>query len=151
MTLSEEELVEMRAVAERATPGPWVASRLTVDVEQQSTGLTLARCVPGRGKVATREDGIANATFIAAFNPAKVIALLDDRDALQAALKEATGLLKPLGDAAPEFEWARDPDAVFLWAQSSNIPSRPAKYVSVRHAREAHALLSRQTNPTKTK
>lgn len=75
---------ELRRLALVATPGEWTVcerggGHYGYDVDPLESGL--------RGMVERRED----AAYIAAVNPTRVLALLDEREALRAAL---TGLLQ---------------------------------------------------------
>ena len=74
------DLAEMRRLAEAATPGPWstAAFQLVIDVAQR---IDVGMC-------GHRDD----AAFIAAANPAAVLALLDERDALAAKVERVRAL-----------------------------------------------------------
>ena len=79
---------DLRRLAEQTTPGPWVTGRIrkhgwTVD------GPVVTRTVLAELSALNDE---ANAAYIAAANPQAILALLDERDALEAhrdALAEA--------------------------------------------------------------
>ena len=72
------DVAELRRLAEAATPGPWstAAFQLVIDVARR---IDVGMC-------GHRDD----AAFIAAANPATVLALLDDADALRAELAHMT-------------------------------------------------------------
>ena len=82
-TTTPEMLAELRRLAEAATPGPWAtaAFQLVIDVARR---IDVGMC-------GHRDD----AAFIAAANPATVLALLDaaaERDALAAAVERVRAL-----------------------------------------------------------
>ncbi len=81
-----------------------------------------------------REDDYASfTTVVAAHLRAHVDDLMAERDRLKAALK-------PLADAADEFDWHKgDPTQVYLWAQSGG---KSPKSITVLNARNARAALS---------
>ena len=83
------DVAELRRLAEAATPGPW-AARYGVSWE--------ARVCATTGSLAD-VDSTANAELIAAANPAVVLALLDERDALAAKVERVRALHKSSGDA----------------------------------------------------
>jgi len=87
----------LRAAAEKATKGPWKTST-------NHRRKVLIRIVVGPSDVVYPDDGIcesehmndrsfaenaANMNYIAAANPANILALLDEREALKAQLAEA--------------------------------------------------------------
>jgi len=87
----------LRALAEKATPGPWVESGRDVDHDRTvaegrnpGDGCGLGCEVEGppeawlRGQFALHAD----AAYIAAVDPATILALLDDLDAAQARIAE---------------------------------------------------------------
>jgi hypothetical protein len=83
----------MRALAMAATPGPWMH-----DPTGGICGRRFAACVwgeagPGHGAIVDAapfslrsEQNLADAAYIAAANPAAVLSLLDERDALRKVL-----------------------------------------------------------------
>ena len=89
--LTPEKLAELRRLAEAATPGPWEAFGavdgrrgkrwLGVTTDMRATESARAGDVFS-AQDCTRQDAL----FIAAANPAAVLALLDDADALRAEL-----------------------------------------------------------------
>ena len=89
--LTPEKLAELRRLAEAATPGPWEAFGavdgrrgerwLGVTTDMRATESARAGDVFA-AQNCTRQDAL----FIAAANPAAVLALLDDADALRAEL-----------------------------------------------------------------
>jgi len=89
--------VELRKLAEAATPGPWM-------VQQYSTHVGFSVWADGRGCIAERWYDITqakpygdeiggNAAFIAAANPAAVLSLLDRLDAAEARVRALEGTL----------------------------------------------------------
>lgn len=60
---------------------------------------------------------------------------------LERARAEARRVLEPFAEAADEFDYVKDGDGSFLWSQSSNIPSRPAKSISVNNVRAARNFI----------
>ena len=95
--LTPETLAELRRLAEAATPGPWEAfgavdgrrSERWLGVTTDMRAIESARA----GDVfaaqnCTRQDAL----FIAAANPAAVLALLDERDALAAKVERVRAL-----------------------------------------------------------
>ena len=93
--LTPETLAELRRLAEAATPGPWEAFGavdgrrgerwLGVTTDMRATESARAGDVFA-AQNCTRQDAL----FIAAANPAAVLALLDDADALRAELAHMT-------------------------------------------------------------
>jgi hypothetical protein len=67
---------ELRRLAQAATPGPWTSTGFRVSDTTVAKYLT------------ARTETHADAAFIAAANPATVIALLDERDELLGALND---------------------------------------------------------------
>ena len=99
-------IAEIRALAEKATPGPWESCRGFV----RSTAHGTTHEFPG-GTVTTStlwvaecRDGEAfynpdgNAAFIAALDPQTVLALLASHAALVAEVETMRGMVKPLVD-----------------------------------------------------
>ena len=84
---------KLRALALVATPGPWATDRhlgsrsgevlICLDAQDRGRGIAIAETVPGTGKEA------CNAAYIAAANPATVLALLDEVEAAHASRREA--------------------------------------------------------------
>lgn len=102
--LTPETIAELRRLAEGATPGPWEAfgavdgrrGERWLGVTTDMRAIESARA----GDVfadqnCTRQDAL----FIAAANPAAVLALLDERDALAAKVERVRALHKSSGDA----------------------------------------------------
>ena len=91
------DVVELRRLAENATPGPWQAYGFTVTQHwtRPEPWLTIAGddvscggyCYGG---TARGIEELADADFIAAANPAAVLGLLGDTDALRAELAHMT-------------------------------------------------------------
>jgi hypothetical protein len=81
-------MTDLRALAEAATPGPWARSEVpgdTLTVYQDSSGGAIA-WVNGDNETGPHHPS-ADAAYIAAVSPDVVLALLDERDALRAALE----------------------------------------------------------------
>lgn len=95
--LTPEKLAELRWLAEAATPGPWEAFGavdgrrgerwLGVTTDMRATESARAGDVFA-AQNCTRQDAL----FIAAANPAAVLALLDERDALAAGVERVRAL-----------------------------------------------------------
>ena len=83
---------ELRRLAEAATPGPWRMEHMSISAHiHQVDGLHgLASCVIGYGNwdEPKQSEGAKNASFIAAANPATIIALLDELDASKAMVRK---------------------------------------------------------------
>jgi len=101
MTPSDRE--GLRALAEKATPGPWRPEQDTElvwgacdpdDTTTYGMGVPLANCIketPRWARDVPRfhldyDQGVINAAFIAAANPTTVRALLDENERMRAAL-----------------------------------------------------------------
>ena len=85
------DVAELRRLAEAATPGPWDCYRphpnyRAYAVDRVMPGGHLGEDVATTGDVYAEENG----AYIAAANPAAVLALLDDADALRAELAHMT-------------------------------------------------------------
>ena len=72
--MTSERLEELRRIAEAATPGPWGMNPENGLVDEAAT-LTP---VCGMVWVRTEEQTLANATYIASFDPSTVLVLLDE-------------------------------------------------------------------------
>lgn len=90
-SLTLKQLAELRRLAENATPGPWDYYRPHPNYRAYEVGQVMPAGYLGEAVAAT-EDVYAekNAAFIAAANPAAVLGLLDDNDALRAELAHMT-------------------------------------------------------------
>ena len=88
------DVAELRILAENATPGPWDYYRPHPNYRTYEVSQVMPAGYLGEAVAAT-EDVYAekNAAFIAAANPAVVLGLLDDRDALLDCLAIAVSLL----------------------------------------------------------
>lgn len=88
--MEELNIRELREIAEKATPGPWVATEcLDVWVESDD-GIAIAQCgdfhwVGADGIVNTEEQMKANARFFTTFDPPTVLALLSSAEAREEA------------------------------------------------------------------
>lgn len=112
----------LRAAAQAATPGPWTV--FDPHCEQETFGIDGDDGTAVVHYGASVSEGIerhSDAQFIAAANPAAVLALLDERDALRAALDAAkTGLewywdLESIGRDGSDDEMAAQIDAALNW------------------------------------
>jgi len=82
---------ELKRLAEAATPGPWYDRAGVL----RGTG-------GGIKPIATIYNGL-NSPYIAAANPAAILALIQQRDELLAALKDARELVDDWGAYAPAY------------------------------------------------
>lgn len=81
---SKSESARLRALAERATPGPWEAEGDYKSPDILACGQVVAVTIASDMKPPVDK---ANAEFIAAANPSAVLALLDEADRLRRALR----------------------------------------------------------------
>src|SRR5690606_5383807 len=84
---------EIRELLEKATPGPWA---VRYDYVVQAPSFDDGRLVPVAQPYGVNSDGtdlFANARLIAACDPDTIRALLDERDALEVATKEASEVI----------------------------------------------------------
>lgn len=111
---------DLREKAEAATPGPWEATDGVVWIdtrEQVCCGRGYQECcgepdvIGGQEKVA--DTNAPNAAYIAAANPAAIIALLDELDALRAKVKSQTEALNGLVRRLDEIH--ADPTYQSVW------------------------------------
>ena len=84
---------KLKRLAEAATPGPWTSHK---DGGVSARGVLLAGCVVVGGY-------IANSRYIAAANPAAILELIQQRDELLAALKDARELVDDWGAYATAY------------------------------------------------
>ena len=88
--LSEDELAGLKALADAATPGPWLtpADDIWDMLADGSPGIPLFRRATSHdrrwGRPYEQDEQIANAAFIAGFNPQTALRLLHHIDALKA-------------------------------------------------------------------
>jgi len=88
--LSEDELAGLKALADAATPGPWLtpADDIWDMLADGSPGIPLFRRATSHdrrwGRPYEQDEQIANAAFIAGFNPQTALRLLSHIDALKA-------------------------------------------------------------------
>lgn len=82
--LTSEQLADLRAKAEAATPGPWITSKAPTGiwVEAPESAVALVG-----DSFSGREQGPLNAAFIAAANPATILQLLDMVESLETEAK----------------------------------------------------------------
>ena len=126
------DVAELRRLAEAATPGPWEAFGavdgrrgerwLGVTTDMRATESARAGDVFA-AQDCTRQDAL----FIAAANPAAVLGLLDDADALRAEVKRLTALVELVR------EW--------IDRRGVNVDSRDDDYMDGYRAAQRHALL----------
>ena len=106
------DVAELRRLAEAATPGPWYLdgpwwygdddSAYCISTAEDAGRIAVTIAPPRYIFGGEREVRDANARFIAAANPATVLALLDaaaERDALAAKVERVRALHKSSGDA----------------------------------------------------
>lgn len=131
----------MRKLARAATPGPWrLGSQNDEAVVMTRAPLEYYWWSPGHQPYMLERDGLypkADAAYIAACDPQTILALLDERDALRAALsKIAADYPERQGkhDLGYWYDIARDLQhfARAALAQTSKEPGRPAR---ITHAR----------------
>lgn len=105
MTMTD--LKALRAIAEAATPGPWKPRRMPGASPYEDAqfivgtdgGDQIADCYDNTRH--TDAQSTSNATYIAAFNPAQAIALLDEVELLERLLGEACELADMAASALP--------------------------------------------------
>ena len=85
---------ELKRLAEAATPGPWFAAI--------SSNMNNSVRV-SMGTICDTEKNIDDAEFIAAANPAAILELIQQRDELLAALKDARELVDDWGAYASNY------------------------------------------------
>ena len=100
---------ELKRLAEAATPGPWIAEvswqstflegkhdgKWAIRKSNTSFGFAPLAYVKGDKRI-TGGDGALNAQFIAAANPATILALIAERDELAAKLDRAQAEIRVL-------------------------------------------------------
>lgn len=91
MSLTEQEIADLRKKAEAATPGRWFAEfyAFYYDIQAEEgygkPSVLRERCEDDEYELGVSPDKAkANAAFIAASNPATILGLLDDRDRMAA-------------------------------------------------------------------
>ena len=92
--MNQEQINELRQLAQAATPGPW---RAAISSSMVNSVCTTFETVCETGK------NIDDALYIAAANPAAVLELIRQRDELLASLKEARELVEDWGAYAPAY------------------------------------------------
>ena len=102
MTSPTPDLTELRRLAEAATPGPWYLdgpwwygdddSAYCISTAEDAGRIAVTIAPPRYIFGGEREVRDANARFIAAANPAAVLALLAERDALAAKVERVRAL-----------------------------------------------------------
>ena len=121
------DVAELRRLAEAATPGPWEAFGavdgrrgkrwLGVTTDMRATESARAGDVFA-AQNCTRQDAL----FIAAANPAAVLALLDERDALAAKVER----VQALGDRWLRLSGTSMTDEVREWTLAAGLSIRAA-------------------------
>jgi hypothetical protein len=91
--MTQEQINELRKLAEDATPGPWIKRGYVPGI---GCGVDWVTAV-------AHHTTSADADFIAAANPAAVLELIRQRDELLASLKEARELVEDWGAYAPAY------------------------------------------------
>ena len=117
------DVAELRRLAEAATPGPWDYYRphpnyRAYAVDRVMPGGHLGEDVATTGDVYAEENG----AYIAAANPAVVLALLDERDALAAKVER----VRAMGDHWLRLSGSSMTDEVREWTLAAGL--------SIRHA-----------------
>lgn len=101
-----------RTIAEAATPGPWQTHHHPEQEGCWAIWDTAPKLVAAVDYEVWGEGaGRAIATFIAHFNPAKIIEMLDERDALREVVEAAqfaSDYFKAHGDSYSEAAWLID-------------------------------------------
>ena len=90
--LTPETIAELRRVAEAATPGPWRTEYLMGAGNDLLTAIIAGRATPDDLRVIGSTLAERDGKFVAAVNPAAVLALLDERDALAAKVERVREL-----------------------------------------------------------
>lgn len=133
--LAEADKAKLRAAAEKATPGPWH----DCDDEDIATVAPGADCSSAESFIAVQFDNRDDARYIAAVNPAVILALLDELAALQAA---ATAPETTDRERAGKFiARYRDcfPDVLDKWPMDQPMPDLPGLLTRLGLARELAA------------
>jgi len=100
--MNQEQINELRQLAQAATPGPW---RAAISSSMVNSVCTTFETVCETGK------NIDDALYIAAANPAAVLELIRQRDELMEALKDAREMVSDwAGYASPYFQEKHDID-----------------------------------------
>lgn len=125
------DVTELRRLAEAATPGPWstAAFQLVIDVARR---IDVGMC-------GHRDD----AAFIAAANPATVLALLDERDALLDAAARLAHMTEARDNARAEVERLTGRvELVREWIdhRGVDVSDRDGAYMDGYRAAQRHAL-----------
>ena len=92
--MTQEQINELRQLAQAATPGPWRAAISSSMVNRVCTTLETV-CETGKN--------IDDALYIAAANPAAILALIAEIDSLR---DEVNGLTGELGRERERLDWA---------------------------------------------
>jgi hypothetical protein len=113
--MNTEQINELRKLAEAATPGPWAYTTDSNDFPVNGY-VTVRDCIysvcllPYEG-IRTDDRVTDNGLFIAAANPAAVLELIQQRDELLEALKDAREMVSDwAGYASPYFQEKHDID-----------------------------------------
>ena len=85
MTADQPDLAALRTLAAAATPGPWTPTT-------RLDAWTIATIATASGKRIAFADHMTDAAYIAAADPATILALLDQRDALAKQLTKVKGI-----------------------------------------------------------
>ncbi len=113
--MNQEQINELRQLAQAATPGPWAYTTDSNDFPVNGY-VTVRDCIysvcllPYEG-IRTDDRVTDNGLFIAAANPAAVLELIRQRDELMEALKDAREMVSDwAGYASPYFQEKHDID-----------------------------------------
>jgi hypothetical protein len=105
--MTQEQIDELRKLAQAATPGPWVVNGDPLVNEgaphlMTEDGYAIADFWGNESSLGLKGNE-RNADYIAAANPAAILALIQQRDELLAALKDARELVDDWGAYAPAY------------------------------------------------
>lgn len=95
---TQESRARLRVLADKATPGPWTVHESAIGSIEAAGGLAIAQAqqnTPVRSR-ADLAERLANTEYIAAANPATVLALLSALDAAELVIAEAREALTQL-------------------------------------------------------
>ena len=103
--MTQEQINELRKLAEDATPGPWIKRGYVPGIGCGVDGVTAV----------AHHTTSADADFISAANPAAILALIQQRDELLAALAE---MAQQVVDLRHELRRYQEREATMGWSQS---------------------------------
>lgn len=118
--ITQEQLDQLRQIAENATPGPWIQKGVTVlgPREPWDLGTGPARIIAAQMPW-MRERMLANAAHAAAFDPPTVLALIERAEAAGAAVQRVRDAIKDAptsdptsGRTGPPDDWPDDGELI---------------------------------------